>query len=394
MEYMVLLGPKRRSAEGTTRDIRFRGPSPLGSELPSLEVVKGSSEELSDALTDMAEDREVWGTSPLMPTQLIKPFGAVADPGTDDSWGIAAVQADESEFTGAGTRVAVLDTGIDRTHPAFEGVQIREENFSGSGKGDKNGHGTHCAGTIFGRDVNGSRIGVARGVNQALIGKIVGDDGHGTAKAAFDGLIWAINEGAMVISMSIGFDFPGLVSVLVNEGLELDLATSQALVAYARSVRWFDMLMDMARRRQDLGRGCVVVAAAGNESKRNIRPDYEIATSLPAAAEGVLSTGALARSPDGYIVAPYSNTFPELCAPGTGIKSAVPGGGLGIMNGTSMACPHVAGVAALWWQAVHDKGVPVKADTVTAQIRAACRLDVLAPGVNPLARGSGLVTAP
>jgi len=394
MEYMVLLGPKRRSAEGAARDIRFRGLPPLGSELPSTEVVRGSSEELSDALKDMARDREVWDAWPLMPTQLIKPFDGVADPGSGDSWGIAAVQADKSGFTGAGIRVAVLDTGIDRAHPAFEGVQIREADFSGSGNGDKHGHGTHCAGTIFGRDVNGSRIGVARGVTQALIGKILGDDGYGDTRAAFDGLIWAMNEGAMVISMSIGFNFPGMVSKLVAEGLEPDLATSQALVAYGLSVRWFDMLMNMAKRLQDLGPGCVVVAAAGNESKRNIRPDYEIAASLPAAAEGVLSTGALARSPDGYAIAPYSNTFPELCAPGTGIKSAVPGGGLGIKCGTSMACPHVAGVAALWWQAVREKRLPAKADTVTTQLRAACRIDGLAPGVNPAARGSGLVIAP
>jgi subtilisin family serine protease len=394
MEYMVLLGPKRRSAEGATRDIRFRGHPPVGSELPSVEVVSGSSEELGEALEEMARDREVWDAWPLMPTQLIKPFDAAADGDSGDSWGIAAVQADKSEFTGAGTRVAVLDTGIDRTHPAFEGVQIREADFSGSGNGDKNGHGTHCAGTIFGRDVNGSRIGVARGVRHALVGKILGDNGHGTAKAVFDGLLWAMNEGAMVISMSIGFDFPGMVSTLVAEGLEPDLATSQALVAYGRSVRWFDTLMEMFKRRQDLGPGCVVVAAAGNESKRHIRPDYEIAASLPAAAEGVLSTGALARSPDGYTIAPYSNIFPVLCAPGTGIKSAVPGGGLGIKDGTSMACPHVAGVAALWWQAVHDKRLPAKADTVTVHMRAACRIDGLAPGVNPIARGSGLITAP
>lgn len=394
MEYMVLLGPERRSSEGAARDIRFRGHSPLGLELPSIEVVSGSSGELSDALGDMARDREVWDAWPLMPTQLIKPFDAAADSDSDsgDSWGIAAVRADESEFTGAGTRVAVLDTGIDAAHPAFEGVHIREKDFSGCGPGDRNGHGTHCAGTIFGRDVDGSRIGVARGVDEVLIGKILGDDGHGTVKAAFEGLMWAMREGAMVISMSIGLDFPGMVGALVADGLEADLATSQALVAYGRSVRWFDTLMAMIKRQQDFGPGCVVVAAVGNESKREIRPDYEIAASLPAAAEGVLSTGAVARSREGYIIAPYSNLFPELCAPGTGIKSAVPGGGLGIKDGTSMACPHVAGVAALWWQAERDKRP--KADMVIAQIRATSRIDGLAPGVNPAARGNGLVTAP
>jgi hypothetical protein len=131
-----------------------------------------------------------------------------------------------------------------------------------------------------------------------------------TAKAAFDGLIWAMNEGAMVISMSIGFDFPGLVSVLVDGGLEPDLATSQALVAYGRSVRWFDTLMDMAKRQQDLGPGCVVVAAAGNESKRHIRPDYEIAAFLPAAA----STGLPPASIRPHAVAGWS-PLPESVSP-------------------------------------------------------------------------------
>ena len=126
------------------------------------------------------------------------------------------MRADVSEFTGAGTRVAVLDTGIDRAHPAFAGIDITEADFSGDGNGDRCGHGTHCAGTIFGRDVDGNRIGVARGVHSVLIGKILGDDGNGSTAAMYKGITWAIDKGAQVISMSVGFNFPGMVSTLIS----------------------------------------------------------------------------------------------------------------------------------------------------------------------------------
>jgi subtilisin family serine protease len=101
-----------------------------------------------------------------MPTALIKPL-EVAGAAATGAWGIAAVKADTSNFTGDGVVVAVLDTGIDKSHPAFAGVTIVEQDFSGSGNGDRQGHGTHCAGTIFGRDVSGTRIGIARGVRAA-----------------------------------------------------------------------------------------------------------------------------------------------------------------------------------------------------------------------------------
>jgi len=95
-----------------------------------------------------------------------------------------------------GITVAVLDTGIDSTHPAFTGVTLIEEDFSGSGNGDVQGHGSHCAGTIFGRDVDGTRIGVAPGVDRALIGKVLGDDGSGDSIGLFRGIQWATDQGA------------------------------------------------------------------------------------------------------------------------------------------------------------------------------------------------------
>jgi subtilisin family serine protease len=343
---------------------------------------------------ELARDPEVVSHALLMPTRLIEPMGVASDVDGGDAWGIAAVRADVSAFTGAGVRVAVLDTGIDRAHPAFAGMDIVEEDFSGSGNGDRHGHGTHCAGTAFGRDVDGSRIGVARGVKRALIGKVLSDSGGGTSEATFRAITWALDQGAQVISMSLGFDFPGMVSKRVDQGWPADLATSIALEAYSGNLRMFDALMGMVKARKAFGPGCLVVAAAGNESRRDVSPDYEIAASIPAAADGVLSIGALGRAENGYTIASFSNSLPKMCAPGQDIKSAAPGGGVRTMSGTSMACPHVAGVAALWWDALRSKGVPANSDTVTARLLASCRVDGLAPGVDEADRGSGLITAP
>jgi subtilisin family serine protease len=136
------------------------------------------------------------------------------------------------------------------------------------------------------------------------------------------------------------------------------------------------------------------VAAAGNESRRDQNPDFEIAASLPAAAEGVVSVGALKQGEGGLSVASFSNTFPQISAPGVKIISAKPGGGTTAKSGTSMACPHVAGVAALWWEAVRASDVPPVARTVLAKVLASARTNVFDPGVDVADRGGGLVWSP
>ena len=348
-------------------------------------------------IRSISRDPAVRAIAPVMPTTLIHPVDQAEDHDGEaggTAWGVTAVGADRSARSGAGVVVAVLDRGIDASHPAFTGVNLTQMDFSGSGNGDKQGHGTHCAGTVYGRDVAGTRIGVAPGVEQALIGKVLDDDGSGDSDMIFRGLQWALDNRAQVISMSLGFDFPGLVKDLTGQGWPADLATSLVLEAYRANLSMFDALMAVARGGEPFGGGCVLVAAAGNESKRNVDPDYEIAVSIPAAADGVVSVGALGESAGGLQVAPFSNTFPQLSGPGVKVLSAKVGGGLATLSGTSMATPHVAGMTALWWEDLAASNVPLSARAATAKVLATATTAGLADGVDPADRGLGIVQAP
>ena len=131
---------------------------------------------------DLRRDPRTLAIARPMPMKLIEPVAtsAAASPANaTQTWGVKAVGATLSPFSGDGITVAVLDTGIDPTHSAFTSndLTLERENFTTDGPDDQHGHGTHCAGTIFGRAVNGLRIGVAPGVKRALIGKVLGSEG-------------------------------------------------------------------------------------------------------------------------------------------------------------------------------------------------------------------------
>jgi subtilisin family serine protease len=385
-KYVILRGSIPSSAE---RPIFFQSDAPesLKTELETGELTPAE-------LFDESRDPLFYAAAPVMPVQLISPLAT--SPASDAAaWNLSQIEVEKSSYDGRGTTVAVLDTGIDAAHPAFQGVHLEQKDFSGSGNGDRHGHGTHCAGIILGRDVDGRRIGVARGVTRALIGKVVADNGKGNSDAFFRAVTWASERGAQVISVSLNFDFLATVKQLADDkGWPIELATSTALATHIANLRMLDALMGLIRTRAPSNGGLVFVAAVGNDSRRDINPDYRFTASLPAIANGVISVGALERAGDKLTVASFSNTGPTLCAPGVNIFSAKSGGGLSALSGTSMAAPHVAGAAARWWQSVGCVPKQLRASLVVGKLMSTARADVFAPGVDAADRGIGLVQAP
>jgi len=370
------------------------GPAGTAATQPGLEV---EVDELDRrASRAVAAKRDVRAVAPVIPMRLITPVPTpedTAQPAGGTAWGITAVKADASSFDGSDVIVAVLDTGIAKNHPAFAGVTLVEQDFTGEGNGDTHGHGTHCAGTIFGRDVDGTRIGVARGVKKALIGKVLGGEGGGS-DAIVRAINWAVEEGANVISMSLGIDFPGFVDFLVkNQGLPIDLATTTALEGYRQNVLLFERLASLVRAREAFGETTLIVAAAGNESRRDENADFEIACSPPAVSEGLIPVAALGLSNGKFSVAPFSNTNVLVSGPGVGIQSARHTGGLVSMSGTSMATPHVAGVAALWMQRLAQDG-PVSGSLLKARLIASGTLANITGAFDVADVGSGMVQSP
>ena len=231
------------------------------------------------------------------------------------TWGIAAVRASISQYSGNDLKVAVLDTGFDLGHPDFVGRTFVTASFVGQPVQDLHGHGTHTCGTANGPKAPAGfipRYGIAYR-DRIYVGKVLSNSGAGTQAQVLAGMNWAIANRCVVISMSLG----GGTAVQPSY-----TAAGQAA----------------------LNAGCLIVAAAGNDSARPGRINPAIA---PANSPTVVSVAALDSA---LHVAPFSNGGKvDIAAPGVSVYSAAPRPTLHTtMSGTSMATPHVAGCAALW----------------------------------------------
>lgn len=378
----------------TPRYILFDAPK-LGMEMFES-ISPGWREVGKEAAARAAESGRPVFNAPQMPVRLIPQVVEHISNG-DEVWGVDAVGAGSCPLQGDGVCVAVVDSGIDASHPAFAGL-ITDDNYSdftGTGREDRLGHGTHCAGIIFGRTVAGKRIGVAPAV-RPLVAKVA-DRGYETTTDLLESaLLWAVRKGAHIISLSIGLDFLGHARRLEADSFPRDAALVAALNDYRDYARFFDSLMQRVISAGNASRSALVVAAAGNDSHAEDTPPYRIGATLPAVADRVLAVAALGRRDGGeYQVAPFSNTGADISAPGVNIVSSIPGGGYGAMSGTSQAAPHVAGVAALWLQQLRgNQGAnPTPEELRGKLINSATRAGVFPPASREEA-GAGLVTAP
>ncbi|MGW0609043.1 S8 family serine peptidase [Streptomyces sp. NPDC002788] len=248
------------------------------------------------------------------------PRGGVAQIGAPTAW--------KAGYDGKGVKVAVLDTGIDATHPDVKGKILKAKDFSGSGStDDRQGHGTHVASTIVGSGAKsgGKYKGVAPGA-ELLAGKVLDDTGFGDDSDIIAGMQWAVAQGAKVVNMSLGnVDTPGVdpMEKAVN-----DLSASS---------------------------GTLFVIAAGNSgpSDTTVGSPGSAAAALTVAAvdrdDEVASWSSRGPTADGRlkpdIAAPGVDVIAAKAAHGTEGNDEAPG--YVSMSGTSMATPHTAGAAAI-----------------------------------------------
>ena len=260
---------------------------------------------------------------------------AEAAPPLNDSaeltWGLQVTRVAESQCSGRGVRVAVLDTGLDLGHPDFVGRQISARSFVlGQEAQDGHGHGTHCVGTACGPRQPGQlpRYGVAYNA-EIFVGKVLSNQGSGADAGILAGISWAIRNRCSVISMSLGAaTMPG---------------------------QTFSRVFETVARRA-LAAGTLIVAAAGNESNR---PGSIAPVGHPANCPSILAVAALdpqlqvARFSCGGIN-PQGGQV-DIAGPGVSVRSSWPRPVLyRTISGTSMATPHVAGIAALLKEANPD----------------------------------------
>ncbi|MGQ4365799.1 S8 family peptidase [Streptomyces sp. SAS_272] len=318
-------------------DVRGAGGTEVRRTLPRLNaeavsIPQGNASDMWEAVTDQAAGGSAYRTaaSGINKVWLDGIRRAALDTSVPQ---IGAPAAWSAGYTGQGVKIAVLDTGVDETHPDLAGRQIAEKNFSTAQTAkDANGHGTHVASTTAGSGAKsaGKYKGVAPDAG-LLDGKVLNDRGVGDDSGVLAGMEWAVAQGADIVNLSLGGpDTPGIDPV------------------------------EEAVNRLSADKGVLFVMASGNAGEAGDRT-----VGSPGSADAALTVGAvdgkdaLAGSSSRGPRVGDSAVKPDVTAPGVAITAAAapesrlaqqvgekPAGYLTI-SGTSMATPHVTGAAAL-----------------------------------------------
>ncbi len=272
------------------------------------------------------------------PTTPVTAFPNVAYYGGSNDWNLNSINAPEAwaqGYTGQGVTVAIIDTGVNMAHPELASqIWVNTDEIVGNGvdddhngyiddyrgwdfasndnnPSDGNGHGTHVAGTVAAHNNGTGSTGVAPGATIMPV-RVLGNDGSGTDTAVAAGIRYAALNGADIISMSLGGSYSSAI---------------QSAIVYAQSLDVF------------------VAVASGNESA----PVPSYPARFGSTLNNVLSVGAYSSSNS---LASFSNRVGtsgavQIDAPGVSVYSTSYNGNYATFSGTSMATPHVAGLAAL-----------------------------------------------
>ena len=243
-------------------------------------------------------------TTPTQPTQVVE-------------WGVSTVWSGvQPSPAGGGVKIAIVDTGIDLSHPDLTANIQGDTTFVRRTKSgnDDNGHGTHCAGIAAAADNDIGVVGVAPDASLYAV-KVLDARGSGYTSDVARGVDWASSHGMNIVSMSLG-----------SSSNSTTLADSCDAAA---------------------ANGVLILAAAGNAGDGSTSTNE---VSYPAYLESVVSVGSTTSSDT---LSSFSNTNAdvEVSAPGSSVRSTYKGSTYATLSGTSMATPHAAGAAAVLWSA-------------------------------------------